>query len=47
MEMLMKLFQSIGAIVVGGFLGWQIGKLILISKIIKEQNKEHNEEENE
>jgi hypothetical protein len=45
MEMLMKLLQSIGAIVVGGFLGWQIGKLILISKIIKEQNKEHNEGE--
>lgn len=44
MEMLMKLFQSIGAIVVGGFLGWQIGKLILISKIIREENKEHNEE---
>ena len=44
MEMLMKLFQSIGAIVVGGFLGWQIGKLILISKIIREQ-KEHQEEE--
>jgi hypothetical protein len=43
MEMLMKLFQSIGAIVVGGFLGWQIGKLILISKIIREQ-KEHQEE---
>ena len=45
MEMLMKLLQSIGAIVVGGFLGWQIGKLILISKIIREQNKEHNGEE--
>lgn len=44
MEMLMRLFQSIGAIVIGGWLGWQIGKLILISKIIKEQ-KEHKEEE--
>lgn len=44
MEMLMKLFQSIGAIVVGGLLGWQIGKLILISKAIKEE-KEHNKEE--
>lgn len=44
MEMLTKLLQSIGAIVVGGFLGWEIGKLILVSKIIREE-KEHNEEE--
>ena len=44
MEVLMKLLQSIGAIVVGGFLGLEIGKLILILKIIREE-KEHNEEE--
>ena len=44
MEMLTKLLQSIGAIVVGGFLGWELGKLILVSKIIREE-KEHNEEE--
>ena len=44
MEILMKLLQSIGAIIVGGFLGWQIGKLILISKIIRKQ-KEHQEKE--
>ena len=44
MEMLTKLLQSIGAIVVGGVLGWEIGKLILVSKIIREE-KEHNEEE--
>ena len=47
MEMLMKLFQSIGAIVVGGFLGLEIGKLILFIRLRKAQNKEHNEGENE
>lgn len=45
MEMLMKLFQSIGAIVVGGFLGWEIGKLILFIRLRKAQSNEHNEEE--
>ena len=44
MEMLMRILQSIGAMVIGGWIGWQIGKLILISKIIKEE-KEHREEE--
>ena len=45
MEMLMKLFQSIGAIVVGGFLGWEIGKLILFIRLRKAQNNEHNNED--
>lgn len=30
MEMLMKLFQSIGAIVIGGFLGFELWKIIYI-----------------
>ena len=45
MEMLMKLFDSVGAIAFGCLLGLAILKLISFLKTIKEEKEWHTEEE--
>lgn len=41
-----QILQSIGAIVVGAFLGWELGKLLYIIKYLRTHNEDEEKEEN-
>ena len=44
MEMLMKLFQSIGAIIVGGFIGFELWKVIYFITHMNEDIENESED---